>query len=316
MSYILDALKKSQEERELGQVPTLSSGPYLSAERPAKVNPWSLAAVGLAALAVLIALYAALAPRLAEPPTSAPPLAAMGPQGEAKPPPGEAPAAATPPPTTAPEPAVAKTEAPPAGPGEPPPILDETALQEQVERFEAEQGPPPPRRQEPRPPPSAFAPGSGRPPQVPADLRRDILEFKQKALREAGKKERPAPSVATAPPVREPTERVVVPPPAAKAPAPPVAAPAPAPAVGERTLAPPPGPPGTQAPAGPEGSGKLPQARLTVHVFAEEPAKRFVILNSQRVREGDQTSEGLLVEEIRPDGVTLSFQGQRFFRAR
>jgi general secretion pathway protein B len=60
MSYILEALKKSQNERELGQVPTLIAAPSTEAHRVPRGKPWGLVAVSLAALAVAIALYAAL----------------------------------------------------------------------------------------------------------------------------------------------------------------------------------------------------------------------------------------------------------------
>ncbi len=60
MSYILEALKKSQQERELGQVPTLdASGIFTDDKEPIPPNYWALLAVALAALAVVIALYAA-----------------------------------------------------------------------------------------------------------------------------------------------------------------------------------------------------------------------------------------------------------------
>lgn len=63
MSYILEALKKSQQERELGQVPTLdTTGLFTEDKEPPPSNHWGLLAVGLAALAVVIALYAALRP--------------------------------------------------------------------------------------------------------------------------------------------------------------------------------------------------------------------------------------------------------------
>jgi len=55
---------------------------------------------------------------------------------------------------------------------------------------------------------------------------------------------------------------------------------------------------------------------VTVHVYSEDPAKRFVIIKSLRLREGDRTDDGLVVEEIRPDGVVLSAEGQRVFRPR
>ncbi len=59
MSYILEALKKSQRERNLGQVPTLERLPMLESAEPQRIPYWGLAAVILAGLAVLIALYAA-----------------------------------------------------------------------------------------------------------------------------------------------------------------------------------------------------------------------------------------------------------------
>jgi len=59
MSYILEALKKSQQERELGQVPTLKTPILLAEAETARPNPWTLVAVGLAALAVAIALFGA-----------------------------------------------------------------------------------------------------------------------------------------------------------------------------------------------------------------------------------------------------------------
>ena len=81
MSYILEALKKSQNERELGQVPTLVAAPATESHRVPRGKPWGLLAVGLAALAVAIALYAALnrvevqpaAPQTEPVATSAPP---------------------------------------------------------------------------------------------------------------------------------------------------------------------------------------------------------------------------------------------------
>jgi len=53
-----------------------------------------------------------------------------------------------------------------------------------------------------------------------------------------------------------------------------------------------------------------------VHVYAKTPAQRFVILNSRRTREGEQTPEGLLLVAIQSDGVILEFAGHRFFQKR
>jgi general secretion pathway protein B len=60
MSYILEALKKSQQDRELGQVPTLDGNFPPNEAQSVRTAPWGIAAVALAALAMVIALYAAL----------------------------------------------------------------------------------------------------------------------------------------------------------------------------------------------------------------------------------------------------------------
>lgn len=61
MSYILEALKKSQLERELGRVPTLDTAGLFEEDKvePGR-GPWVPLALGLAAVALSIALYAVL----------------------------------------------------------------------------------------------------------------------------------------------------------------------------------------------------------------------------------------------------------------
>lgn len=60
----------------------------------------------------------------------------------------------------------------------------------------------------------------------------------------------------------------------------------------------------------------LPDLRLSMHVYMPDPAQRFVILNDSRIIEGEKTTDDVNVREIRPDGVVLEFQGQRFFYPR
>jgi general secretion pathway protein B len=60
MSYILEALKKSQQERELGHVPTLETPTFLAEEEGPRPNPWILLAILLAVLAVVVAFYSVL----------------------------------------------------------------------------------------------------------------------------------------------------------------------------------------------------------------------------------------------------------------
>ncbi|HXD83188.1 MAG TPA: general secretion pathway protein GspB [Rudaea sp.] len=57
----------------------------------------------------------------------------------------------------------------------------------------------------------------------------------------------------------------------------------------------------------------LPQLRMSMHVYTADPKQRFVILDGARMVEGDATTDDVTLREIRPDGVVLEFQGQRFF---
>lgn len=52
--------------------------------------------------------------------------------------------------------------------------------------------------------------------------------------------------------------------------------------------------------------------RLDVHVYANNPSERFVLVNLQKYREGETLREGPLLEAITPEGIVLSFRGQRF----
>jgi general secretion pathway protein B len=56
----------------------------------------------------------------------------------------------------------------------------------------------------------------------------------------------------------------------------------------------------------------LPELNLDVHVYSEHPQRRFVLINSRRYQQGEQLSEGPLLETITEDGVVLSFLDQRF----
>lgn len=56
----------------------------------------------------------------------------------------------------------------------------------------------------------------------------------------------------------------------------------------------------------------LPPAELNLHVYDPNPAARFVLLNGQRLREGEVSREGLTVERITPEGVVLRFGNASF----
>jgi general secretion pathway protein B len=61
---------------------------------------------------------------------------------------------------------------------------------------------------------------------------------------------------------------------------------------------------------------QLPPLKLSMHVFAEAPAQRFVILDGQRLGEGASPAAGIVLEEIRREGLVISVNGQRLLLAR
>jgi general secretion pathway protein B len=295
MSYILEALKKSQQERELGRVPTLdTSGMFSEDKEPAPNSHWGLLAVGLAAVAVVIALYAVLrtpAPVPVPVQASAEPAAASVPV----PPPastlseagsGQAAtgavqtiasggASSTLPPTAQTSPrspasragldlvpgkepeAIAEEE--PAFEAEPDPWLEQE-LQRQLDAEQAAyEEPALPRR---RPQRAA----------VPEDLVEDIESFKQQMRREQG----------------------IPPPPAQRRPADISGDP-------------------TKLRLTPLQQAQLPAYFMTVHVYDEDAAKRFVLINALRYVEGEETRDGIRIERIIPEGAVLSYLGNPFF---
>ncbi|HET8897773.1 MAG TPA: general secretion pathway protein GspB [Rhodanobacteraceae bacterium] len=56
----------------------------------------------------------------------------------------------------------------------------------------------------------------------------------------------------------------------------------------------------------------FPEFRISMHVYATNPADRFVILNGTRQKEGDELSGGLKLVAIDPDGIVLESHDKRF----
>ena len=50
---------------------------------------------------------------------------------------------------------------------------------------------------------------------------------------------------------------------------------------------------------------------ISAHIYSSKPAERMVIIDGRAVREGDALPSGALVEQITPDGISVSFQGYR-----
>ncbi len=56
----------------------------------------------------------------------------------------------------------------------------------------------------------------------------------------------------------------------------------------------------------------MPKLKVSMHVYAADPAQRFVIIDDTRAGEGQPLGNDLNVVEIRADSVVLEFRGQRF----
>ena len=64
------------------------------------------------------------------------------------------------------------------------------------------------------------------------------------------------------------------------------------------------------------GAQALPELHLDVHVYATNPADRFVYINMRKYHEGGALQEGPTIERIRRNGVVLNYQGLRFLLPR
>ncbi len=56
----------------------------------------------------------------------------------------------------------------------------------------------------------------------------------------------------------------------------------------------------------------LPPLKISAHVYSPEPQSRLVQVNDQLLQEGQDSTQGLKVEEIMPNGLVLRFKGYRF----
>jgi len=65
-----------------------------------------------------------------------------------------------------------------------------------------------------------------------------------------------------------------------------------------------------------DGTLALPELHIDIHVYAEDPAERFVFINMKKHREKSQLDEGPVVVEITTDGVILKHQGSTFLLPR
>ena len=51
---------------------------------------------------------------------------------------------------------------------------------------------------------------------------------------------------------------------------------------------------------------------IDVHVYSEDPGRRFILMELQKYREGETLGNGAVLEEILPESIQLYYQGRRF----
>lgn len=154
-------------------------------------------------------------------------------------------------------------------------------------------------------PPREVATREGSPPAIPSpgqdEERQTLAADAPQPASPAPIPSNPAPAIATLPPSAVSLPRAS---PADSPPAPPAAATGrPDDALDLAGLA-----PGQRA--------ALPPLRVSMHVFADDPARRFAIIDGQRWREGDRLATDLQLVEIRRDGLRFDWSGRPLWLAR
>jgi general secretion pathway protein B len=56
----------------------------------------------------------------------------------------------------------------------------------------------------------------------------------------------------------------------------------------------------------------LPELRISVLVYAEQPQDRFLLVSGQRMVEKDEYEGGVVLDEIRRDGAVFLYRKYRF----
>lgn len=125
---------------------------------------------------------------------------------------------------------------------------------------------------------------------------------------QAGAAEAPAAPIKTSPaPVAPPAAIAITRDLPAPPPEPDPASPAPqvqiaSPAIGDQVV--------SLADLDPEARKQLPPLKLSMHLWNEAPSQRFVIVDGQRLKEGDVLGE-IVIERISRDGAVLIWRGSR-----
>lgn len=281
MSYILDALRKSENQRRLGAPPDLNAAPSSPRPKPSRKSGWVLGAIALLIVGVIAA--ALLWPERPNRPGWA-----GGGEGPAVEPP------------TAEEPLV-----------EPVPAQDEvtqtTTVDAQEAQGERRRRTVADRRSPAREIPAPAAPGDVRTPApvIPEGERERLVESAEEAQRlisaDQAAAELRAEREAGAQAATEQAELDVP----ARAPDPGDEA-APGRWEPERT---------TyldiwELPL--DVRRDVPEMNLSIHVFSAEPDQRFVLINGERRLEGNSLGSGARLVEINRSGAVIEFRDYRF----
>lgn len=63
-------------------------------------------------------------------------------------------------------------------------------------------------------------------------------------------------------------------------------------------------------------NSQIPNLRLDFHLYSPSPQARFVMINMRKMHEGDSLPNGVRVESITPDGAVMSQNGTKFLLPR
>lgn len=254
MSYILDALRKAERERHLGQPPTLAAPPLAAETGRRRLGPWLRVGVGLG-LGLNAALLAFFLMRN-------------------------------------------QPAAPPVTPASPPPTVTSTPS-----KPPASHSLPPPKETSAR----DESPVTVRTPAQP------ITSTRSTAVTTTAPPTAPAPAT----PRKEPVDKPAISEPS------PSTVPRPSRERREESPRPPLTPGSVSFASAPESVPSLetlsagarrgiPPLNLDIHIHSTDPGKRFVIINGRRYREGEQLSEGPVLESVTREGAILRQGSQRF----
>ena len=321
MSYILDALKKAERERQFAKIPTVNTVHRSSWDRRRPIWLWIAGAAVLANVAVLIWL---LRPEPAREKTTPPAPVASAPMTATVP--EKAPAVVDRPAASSQASKSVVTEAaPPAAPSttDRPAMSDRPAVAQRQPRPESTPEPTPKRVEAQTTPsapvaaPPATTPEPTKPKAVPAPVSPPVPAVSEKAAA-------PSTPPAAAVPAAQTKPSAAPSPNVPEKPATPAAPPRTAAAAPEKPAAPPTAAAvtkpaeraGGQLPALQDMSAAeqegMPKMALQVLVYSEVPAERMIFINNQKYVEGQSIEGKVAVESILPDGAILNYQGKRF----